>query len=114
TNNQYVRSSSSLTTLTITISETPYYVKNVQQPITRKSEVIFRCVLFTVVCIEIFGLVFLSYKLAFKPLYHAIMRKHRPKEEKELSYKTQADQDSRSSDSSKIRDINTDYISSSL
>ncbi|CAF0749589.1 unnamed protein product [Adineta steineri] len=114
TNNQYVLSSSTLTTLTIAISETPYYVKNVQQPITRKSEVIFRCVLFTVVCIEIFGLVFLSYKLVFKPLYHAIMRKHRPKEEKELSYKTQTDQDSRSSNSSRIRDINTDYISSSL
>ncbi|UJR28926.1 hypothetical protein I4U23_010145 [Adineta vaga] len=73
-NDQYVRSSATITTLAIVISETPYYVKNVQQPIARKSEVIFRNLLFTVVCLEIFGLIFLSYKLLFKPLYVGIIR----------------------------------------
>ncbi|CAF1565342.1 unnamed protein product [Adineta ricciae] len=86
TNKQYVLSSSTITTLTIVVSETPYYVKNIQQPIARKSEVIFRNLLFTVVCLEIFRLVFLLYKLLFKPIYEAIMRKYHHKTERELPY----------------------------
>ena len=78
TEDQYVRSAATGTVLTIVITETPYYVKNVQQPIARLSEVIFRNVLFTVVCLEIFGLIFLLYKLAFKPIYFfACRRRHR-------------------------------------
>ena len=50
-NDQYVRSALTLTTLTFVITETLYYVKNVQQPITTLSEVIFRNLLFTVVCL---------------------------------------------------------------
>jgi hypothetical protein len=108
-NHQYVRSSSVVTTLTIVISETPYYVKNVQQPIVRQSEVVFRDLLFTVVCLEIFGLVFLSYKLLFKPLYYLIMRKCRNDEEKEVSYKTQTNGDVKY-----LSKMDNDYISSTF
>ncbi len=73
-NDQYVRSALTVTTLTIDITETPYYVKNLQEPIARQSEIIFRNLLFTVVCLEIFGLLFITYKLAFKPLYYKIIR----------------------------------------
>jgi hypothetical protein len=73
-NDQYVLSALTSTTLTIDITETPYYIKNLQEPIARQSEIIFHNLLFTVVCLEIFGLVFISYKLAFKPLYYKIVR----------------------------------------
>ena len=67
-NDQYVRSSLTTTTLVLVISETPYYVKNVQQPIARQPEMIFRSLLFTVVCLELFGLVFIFYILVLKPI----------------------------------------------
>jgi len=73
-NDQYVVSGLTQTILTIVITETPYYVKNLQQPIARQPEIIFRDLLFTIVCLEIFGLVFLTYKLAFKPLYYKVIR----------------------------------------
>jgi hypothetical protein len=73
-NAQYVVSALTSTTLNIDITETPYYVKNLQEPIARQSEIIFRNLLFTVVCLEIFGLVFISYKLLFKPIYFKIVR----------------------------------------
>ncbi|CAF2822836.1 unnamed protein product [Rotaria sp. Silwood2] len=69
-NDQYVRSSIGSTTPTIEINETPYYVKNLQQPIAKQSEIIFHNLLFTIVCLEIFGLVFLFFKLILKPLYY--------------------------------------------
>jgi hypothetical protein len=72
-NGQYITTESTLTILTIAITETPYYVKNLQEPIARQPEIIFRNLLFTVVCLEIVGLVFLSYVLLFKPLYKAIV-----------------------------------------
>jgi hypothetical protein len=82
-NDQYVRSE---LTLTLILSETPYYVKNVQEPIVRLTEVIFRNVLFTVVCLELFGLVFLLYELAVKSLYHAIVRKKISDKEKKPTH----------------------------
>lgn len=57
------------TVVTIDIQETPYYVKNLQEPIAKSSEIIFHNLLFTIVCLEIFGLGFLLYKLAVKPFF---------------------------------------------
>jgi hypothetical protein len=85
TNDQYVRSALALTTLTFTTTETPYYVKNVQEPIARQLEIVFRNLLFTIVCLEIFGLVFLFYKLVFKPIYRCITRKYRGHKDKKHS-----------------------------
>ncbi|CAF1136567.1 unnamed protein product [Adineta ricciae] len=70
TQDQYVYSTSASALLTVVISETPYYVKNLQQPIAKLSEIIFHNILFTIVCLEIFGLIFLLYKLISTPLRH--------------------------------------------
>jgi len=37
TQDQYVRSTSTVTILTVAVSETPYYVKNLQQPIAKQT-----------------------------------------------------------------------------
>ncbi|CAF4348906.1 unnamed protein product, partial [Adineta steineri] len=46
TADQFIRSTLTLTTLTVIISETPYYVKNLQQPIAKPSEIVFQNLLF--------------------------------------------------------------------
>ena len=76
TADQFIRSIITLTTLTVVISETPYYVKNLQQPIAKLSEIIFQNLLFFLVCLELFGLLFLSYKLIFKPFYRFVLKRH--------------------------------------
>ncbi|CAF4298464.1 unnamed protein product, partial [Rotaria sp. Silwood2] len=75
TDNQFIRSTLTLTKLIISISETPYYVKNLQQPIAKPSEIIFQNLLFTTVCLELFGLIFLLYKLLLKPLFYFFLKK---------------------------------------
>ncbi|CAF4147851.1 unnamed protein product, partial [Adineta steineri] len=62
----------SQTNLTITIAEDVYYVKNLQQPIARQTEVIFHNLLFTIVVLELFGLLFLVCKLLIVPLVRRI------------------------------------------
>ena len=64
------------TIVTVDIQETPYYVKNVQQPIAKSSEIIFHNLLFTIVCLEIFGLGFLLYKLLVKPFCALLFPKY--------------------------------------
>ncbi len=56
------------TNLSATISESTYYVKNEQEPIARQTEVIFHNLLFTIVVLELFGLLFLICKLFLAPL----------------------------------------------
>ncbi|CAF1585136.1 unnamed protein product [Rotaria magnacalcarata] len=75
TEDQFVRSTLTLTTLNIVTSETPYYVKNLQEPIAKSSEIVFQNLLFTTVCLELFGLIFLLFKLLLKPMYYYILRK---------------------------------------
>jgi len=71
----YVTSSNlTSTTLTIVISETPYYIKNLQSPIARLPEIIFRLLLFIILCLEISGLIFLIFKLLLIPLFYKIAR----------------------------------------
>jgi hypothetical protein len=52
------------TILTVEITEATYYILNQQSPITKPTEVIFTDILFTTMCIELFALTFLFYKLA--------------------------------------------------
>ncbi|CAF3549967.1 unnamed protein product [Adineta steineri] len=80
TADQFIRSTLTLTTLTVIITETPYYVKNLQQPIAKPSEIVFQNLLFITVCLELFGLLFLSYKLLFKPFYLHILKKNHDEE----------------------------------
>ncbi|CAF4103030.1 unnamed protein product [Rotaria socialis] len=75
TEDQFARSTLTVTTLNIAISETLYYVKNLQEPIAKSSEIIFQNLLFTTVCLELFGLIFLLFRLLLKPMYYCIRRK---------------------------------------
>ena len=59
-------------TLNIDISETSYYVKNVQSPIAKQPEVIFHTILFTIVCLELVGLLFVICKLLMIPVFHKV------------------------------------------
>ena len=58
----------SSTTLTIDISETSYYIKNVQSPIGKQPEVIFRTLLFAFLCLELCAMAFLICKLLLIPI----------------------------------------------
>ena len=69
---QYIRLTSTSIKFQIDIQETPYYVKNVQQPIAKTPEIVFHNLLFTVVSLEIFGLGYLLYRLIIKPLFSLI------------------------------------------
>jgi hypothetical protein len=82
TGDQYISSNSTSTTFTINILETPYYVKNLEQPIAKSSEIIFHNLLFTIVCLEIFGLGFLMYKLLIKPICCFLFPQHFRKKNK--------------------------------
>jgi hypothetical protein len=56
------------TVLTVEITEATYYIYNREEPITKLTEVIFTDILFTTMCIELFGLTFLFFKLAILPI----------------------------------------------
>ena len=59
--------------LTVVISETSYYIKNRQLPIAKQGEIIFHNLLFTIVCLEIFRLFILLFKLMIDPLLRLII-----------------------------------------
>lgn len=61
------------TILTVQITEATYYILNQQEPITKLTEVIFTNILFTTMCIELFALTFLFYKLAISPIFKALL-----------------------------------------
>jgi hypothetical protein len=60
------------TTLIMTIAETDHYILNVEEPIAKQGEVIFHDLLFTIVVLEIFGIIFLIFKLMLIPLFSFI------------------------------------------
>jgi hypothetical protein len=70
--NEYKYGTSSSNILSIVITETSYYTLNTQWPITDQDELIFTNILFTIVCLEIFGLGFLIFKLIIIPLVKRI------------------------------------------
>jgi hypothetical protein len=114
-NAQYIRSKLKSTTLKIEITETSYYVKNLQQPIARHFEIIFRNLLFTVVCLEIFGLLFILYKIVFKPFHRLVIRKCGNDKEKIIFNEKQTNGDLIYTKNSYKSDANdSDYISSTF
>ena len=64
------------TTLTLEISETSYYIKNVQSPIAKQPEVVFRTLLFSSLCLEICAMAFLIAKLIVVPVFHEIRERY--------------------------------------
>jgi hypothetical protein len=61
------------TNISITIDQNIFYISNLQQPIARQTEVIFHSLLFTIVVLEVFGLIFLLLKLLFIPVFRTIL-----------------------------------------
>jgi hypothetical protein len=74
----------SKTTITIIISETAFYIKNDEEPITKQQEVIFHNLLFIIVCLEIFGLVFLLFKLILIPLFEFLLYRGKKHENRRI------------------------------
>jgi hypothetical protein len=64
-----------LTTLSIVLGETPFFVKNTQKPIARRSEIIFHTFLFISACIDLLAMIFLLLKLWFFPLMRFFLKK---------------------------------------
>lgn len=73
TETQYVGNSRNQTLLTVSLSEKACFVTNTQMRITKQVEVISRSILFTIVCLEMFGLLFIIFKLLFVPLFRRII-----------------------------------------
>ena len=69
----------SSTTLTVAISETSYYIKNVQSPIAKKPEVVFRTLLFSSLCLEVCAMTFLIAKLIVVPVFRTIRQRYSDK-----------------------------------
>lgn len=78
---QYYASSANgtKTVVTIMMSEISYYIKNVQSPIAKKPEIIFRTLLFASLCLEICALSFLMFNLVLIPIARMIIRMCRMK-----------------------------------
>ncbi len=89
--NEYKYATSSSTVLSIVINETPYYILNTQRPIADQDEVIFTDLLFTIVCLEIFGLGFLIFKLIIAPLIKRVVNYCPQRRPPENSYKNYDD-----------------------
>ncbi|CAF0719899.1 unnamed protein product [Adineta ricciae] len=63
------------TDITIATSETSYYIKNIQSPIAKQPEVIFRTLLFAFLCLELCAMAFILCKLLIIPLINRITSK---------------------------------------
>ncbi|CAF1076223.1 unnamed protein product [Adineta ricciae] len=63
------------TSVSLVLSETPYYVVNRQSPIAKLNEIIFHNIVFLIVCLEMFGLLFLVMKLFILPIIIVILKK---------------------------------------
>ncbi|CAF3390178.1 unnamed protein product [Rotaria socialis] len=69
----YLRYTSSLTVIKIALDERPFYIKNIEQPIVRMAELVFKAMLFTSLCIELFAFAFLIIKLVMIPVVRWIL-----------------------------------------
>lgn len=67
------------TILTVEITEATYYILNTQEPIVKLTKAIFTDILFTTLCIELFALMFLFYKLAVSPVVTKVHHFIRPR-----------------------------------
>ncbi|CAF1113401.1 unnamed protein product [Didymodactylos carnosus] len=74
----YLDSTLTETNVTLVLSETGYYILNEQQPIAKQTEIIFHNLLFTIVVLELFGLLFLLFKLLLLPLASFLITRCRP------------------------------------
>ena len=87
----YLTSTSSPFVLTLSVSETAYWVYNQQSPIARSSEVAFKTLLYIIMLLEVFGLAFLVFKLV-QPLVHCVALKGKGRSVKKVWDKDSSDE----------------------
>ena len=63
------------TILSVTISETAFFVKNKQKPIARTAEIIFKTILFIRICIDLICMILLLLRMWFAPIIIYLIRK---------------------------------------
>jgi hypothetical protein len=88
---EYNYGTSSSSVISIMMSETTYYIMNVERPITDEDELIFTNLLFTIVCLEIFGIGFLIFKIMIIPTVSYVFGFLRRVTSKEKSSKNNSD-----------------------
>ena len=62
------------TILSVKISETPFFIKNIQQPIAKQTEIVFHTILFTGVCLDLVGKIILLCKLLIIPIVKFLIK----------------------------------------
>ncbi|CAF1093463.1 unnamed protein product [Adineta ricciae] len=67
------------TSLIVDISESEFFVKNTQEPIARTYEIIFNTILFSMLCLDLLGLLFIVFKMAIRPLISLARKRFRSK-----------------------------------
>ena len=70
----YLSSASTAFTISVSVSESLYWVANEQMPITRTAEAAFKTLLYIIMLLEVFGLAFLAAKLAQPCIHCAALR----------------------------------------
>ncbi|CAM4836841.1 unnamed protein product [Rotaria magnacalcarata] len=65
------------TTITITLTDSSYYINHVQSPLAKQPEVIFKTFLVTLIILEMSGLCFLISKLIIFPLIKFLFCRHK-------------------------------------
>ncbi|CAF1626652.1 unnamed protein product [Adineta ricciae] len=86
-NGEYIRYLFDRFTLLIEITESEFFVKNIQEPIARHTEIVLHTILFSIVFLDLFGLMFLIVKLAIVPSVEYIQRRFFPKRKQSLKDK---------------------------
>jgi len=71
---QHLRYTAERTILAIALSEQPFYLQNIQQPIVRRAQLAFHTLLFCTLIIELFGMGFLIFRLIVMPIIRAVRR----------------------------------------
>ncbi|CAF1310043.1 unnamed protein product [Didymodactylos carnosus] len=69
TETQYTFYKRQKTLINITLSNTAYFISNLQEPIVKYNDLIFHNLLFTIVVLELFGLLLLVFKILIVPVF---------------------------------------------
>ncbi|CAF1359220.1 unnamed protein product [Rotaria magnacalcarata] len=97
TENRYTFFKRIQTSVNVTIAKTVFYVNNIQEPIAKQTEIIFRNFLFIFLVLEAFGLLVLVVKLLIvPPLRTFIVRCRKSTEQSQTDHNTEMNNVSRS------------------
>ncbi|UJR19521.1 hypothetical protein I4U23_022651 [Adineta vaga] len=74
-NGEYQRYLSDRISFSIDISQSEFFMKNIQEPIARQTEIILHVILFSIIFLDLFGLICLGIKLTIRPLIKFIKQR---------------------------------------